>query len=154
MPGASGSLRATARRAPVAVAIVVGILLAGSPVDATSGWSDWSAALLTGSAAEAAAGTAPGAPPGLVASCASRSKGAVQLSWGRVAHATAYTVSASETGSPGYTAVATVTASAWTGTLAKGTYRFEVSASAGGDWAGPSSGPTGAIEINAGGHCR
>ncbi len=146
----TGVRRAVVRRAPVALAVVAGILFAGTPVDASSGWP---AALGAGSGSEAAAGTRPGAPAAPVASCVARAKATIHITWSAVPHATGYTVLAFPTGTLTGTTEATITATTWTSVFAAGTYRFEVLASAGNNWASPASSPTTALSINGGGHC-
>lgn len=140
-----------AGRAPVTLAALAGILLAASPASASS---NWPVPLGAGITAEAAAGTAPGAPVTVSATCVGSSKPTVMLKWKAVEHATSYTVLESATASPTYTVVATVTPYHWRASFSTGTYRFEVVAYAGAHWSSAPSTPTAPRTIVSGRGCQ
>lgn len=107
--------------------------------------SSWTTGLATGSSGEAAAGPPPTAPTGVSSSCVSPLQANVTVSWAAVTHASSYTVYDSTTSqSTGYSVIAAgVTSTSWTsGTLANGTYWFEVVAVVGNNWTSPNSLPT------------
>jgi hypothetical protein len=138
---ATGGRAGLIRRAPVAVAILAGVLFAGVPVDAATHWTVVAGSSTT---SEAKATTKPAAPGGVSASCSSSSKKKIVVTWNAVTHAKTYTIF--ENGSS--TATATVTTTSWTsGTLSAGTYTFKVSATVGTNWSGTKSSATSKLTI-------
>jgi hypothetical protein len=102
----------------------------------------WPAGLLAGSNGQAAATGAPSAPTGATSACTSPVGSTVNVTWSLAARATSYDIWQSQTSATsGFTLVATgVSATTWTsGSLATGSYWFEVSARTGANWTGPTS---------------
>lgn len=105
--------------------------------------SNWNSGLVSGSAAEAAAQALP-APPSPTAACTGLI-GGIKVTWGAVAHASAYTVYQSTTSSTsGFSVVASgVTTLSYTQSgLGLGSYWFKVATSIGTNWLGPMSAST------------
>lgn len=97
------------------------------------------------------AGPAPSTPTGVTSACASALLSSdITVTWAAASHATSYTVLQSTTSATsGFTSVATgVTSTSWTsGSLALGTYYYEVAADAGANWASPASSSTAGITV-------
>lgn len=142
------------RPAPVALVFFalasVLVALIGPPVRLVAASGAWPAPLASSSAL-ALAGAAPSAPTGVTSACASVLLSSdITVTWGAVAHATGYTVLQSTTSAAtGFTAVVTgVASTTWTtGSLALGTYYYEVVADAGAHWSSPASSATAGIAV-------
>ena len=98
--------------------------------------ASWPVPLTAGSGGQATSDTGPAAPGGITSACSGLISKAVVVSWTAVPHATSYTIYQSTTSATGpYIAVATAGASPWTsGSLALGTYWYEVDAVIGTGW--------------------
>jgi hypothetical protein len=120
---------------------------------AASGATNWTVTLHSNSAGEGQAQALPAAPAGVAAACSSPTTSkTIKVTWNTVTHATTYSVYDSTTSATGtYSlAAAGVTTNAWTsGTLPKGNYWFEVTASIGSSWASTMSPASGESTINA-----
>jgi hypothetical protein len=120
---------------------------------AASGATSWVVTLHSNSAGEGQSQALPAAPAGLAAACNSPTTSkTITVTWNTVAHATTYSVYDSTTSPSGTYSLAAggVTTNAWaSGTLAKGNYWFEVTASIGSSWASTMSSASGESIINA-----
>ena len=107
----------------------------------------WTVGLAANSQGETQAGGAPTAPSGVSSTCTSALATTVTVTWNAVANATSYSVYDSTTSaSSGYSLYASGVSgtSFTTGSLAAGTYWFEVVALTGTNWASPNSAATAA----------
>ena len=133
-------------------ALALGLVIATVGA-APSGATSWVVTLQSNSAGEGQAQALPAAPAGVAAACNSPTTlKTINVAWNTVAHATTYSVYDSTTSSTGTYSLAAsgVTTNAWTsGTLSKGNYWFEVTASIGSSWASTMSSASGESTINA-----
>jgi hypothetical protein len=134
---------------PSAAVLITALLLATSPVGASS----WSVALRPSSNGEARAQAAPSAPTGVSASCVSSGQKLVSVLWIAVSAASSYTIYKSATLAGSYTSTASgVTGTSWTsGTLTTGNVYFKVAAYLGTKWMSAQSADTSETTINSNG---
>lgn len=148
--------RTSARRALAAA--LCGALSAAGWL-ATSGpatASAWTVGVAAGGNASGASDTGPAPPSSISSKCVSSSSNTVQITWSTVQHAATYTVYQATTSATGtYTAVKTgLTVTSWTtGSLARGSYWFKVTAVVGASWPSSQSVATPQRSIAANGNC-
>jgi hypothetical protein len=140
-----------------AAAVVLASLLAVSPaMSGMASATQWTAKLAAGSHGEATAQGLPAAPAGPAAACVSLFGTTVKVTWSAVPLATTYDVYQSTTSAgSGYVLVASgVLGTSWTtGSLASGSYWYEVAGVIGSHWVGTISAATAKRTITAGIFC-
>lgn len=122
------------------------LALGTQPASATA----WVVGVASGTSGEAQARGAPSTPSGVTSTCTSAVATTVRVSWNAATNATSYSVYSSTTSSSsGYSLYASgVSATSYTtGSLATGTYWFEVAAYTGTNWASSNSAATAARTI-------